>query len=306
MQFACFIEARDTPTSYLKEVTNHDIPIMPRGAIQDLVNSPNPNGQWVKNAKNNHDHHLHSMHDHNKTPSHLNIMDPSLNVFFMIEDLKIKKKIPIYFPNRNLSSSPFLPKEEADSIPFASTQLPLLMQRFSFKLNSPQAQAMEDTLKECESRPIEGETKRCATSLESMLDFAGAIFGKGAQFQVLRTIHYGKPTPTSQSPVLQNYTIMEVPQEIFNTEMVACHTMPYPYVVFYCHHQVSISKVFKVSLEGEDGDTVEAIAVCHMDTSAWSPDHVSFLVLKSEPGSAPVCHFFPEDHLVLVPYLASV
>lgn len=128
----------------------------------------------------------------------------------------------------------------------------------------------------------------CATSLESMLDFAGGIFGRGAHFQVQRTTHHGKPTSTSQPPILQNYTIMEVPQENFNTKMVACHTMPYPYGVFYCllsSPSYSMSKVFKVPLEGEDGDKVEAIAVCHMDTSAWSRNHVSFLVLKIEPGS---------------------
>lgn len=79
-----------------------------------------------------------------------------------------------------------------------------------------------------------------ATSLESMLGFGGGIFGRGAHFQVLGTTHHGKPTSTSQSPILQNYTIMEVPREIFNTKMVACHTMPYPYGVFYSYHQVIV------------------------------------------------------------------
>lgn len=133
-----------------------------------------------------------------------------------------------------------------------------------------------------------------ATSLESMLGFGGGIFGRGAHFQVLRTTHHGKPTSTSQSPILQNYTIMEVPREIFNTKMVACHTMPLPlWGLLLSSPSYSISKVFKVSLEGEDGDKVEAIAV-DMPYGYICMVHVSFLVLKIEPGSDPVCHFFPE------------
>uniref|UniRef100_A0A803MBX3 BURP domain-containing protein n=1 Tax=Chenopodium quinoa TaxID=63459 RepID=A0A803MBX3_CHEQI len=87
--------------------------------------------------------------------------------------------------------------------------------------------------------------------------------------------------------------------------MVACHTMPYPYVVYLCHFQESESKVFQVSLRGEDNNIVhEAVAVCHMDTSQWSPDHASFWVLGIKPGSSPVCHFFPTDNLVWVPIIS--
>lgn len=81
--------------------------------------------------------------------------------------------------------------------------------------------------------------------------------------------------------------------------------MPYPYAVFYCHYQESESKVFRVSLTGENGDKVEAIGVCHIDTSQWSRNHVAFKVLGIKPGSTPVCHFFPEDNFVLVPSTTS-
>ncbi|KNA03061.1 hypothetical protein SOVF_212750, partial [Spinacia oleracea] len=50
-----------------------------------------------------------------------------------------------------------------------------------------------------------------------------------------------------------------------------------------------------------NNNIVEAVAVCHMDTSQWSPNHASFRVLKIKPGSSPVCHFFPADNLVWVP-----
>lgn len=155
---------------------------------------------------------------------------------------------------------------------------------------------MENTLSLCEIEPIKGETKFCATSLESMLDFARSAFGLESSFGVVTTTFLNKSSAT-----FQNYTILEMPKEILAPKMVACHTMPYPYAVYYCHYQESENKVYKISLGGENGDGVDAVAVCHMDTSHWSRNHASFRVLRIEPGTLPVCHFFPADHLVWVP-----
>ncbi|KAF7127901.1 hypothetical protein RHSIM_Rhsim11G0175700 [Rhododendron simsii] len=238
----------------------------------------------------------HMAHVHAYPSSHMDHMDPQLMVFFFIEDLKVGKRLPVYFPKRDPSTSPhFLPREESDSIPFSLESLPNLLQIFSFSQASPQAKAMEDTLRDCEMKPIKGESKLCATSLESMLDFVNEIFGFNSQFQVLSTTHF-----TESTMLLQNYTILKKPEEISAPKMVACHTMPYPYAIFYCHYQESESKAFKVLLGGDNGDRVEAVAVCHLDTSEWSPDHVSFRVLGMEPGSKPVCHFFPADNLVWI------
>ncbi|KAJ6385879.1 hypothetical protein OIU77_028948 [Salix suchowensis] len=164
------------------------------------------------------------VHTHDHPPSHMDHMDHSLLVFFTMNDLKL----------------------------------------FSFSNGSPQARAMENTLRECETKPIKGEVKFCATSLESMLDFVRGVFGLESQFKAVST------TYLTQS-------------------------------VFYCHRQETENKVFVVSLIGDNGDTVEALAVCHLDTSQWGRNHVSFKVLGIEPGSSNVCHFFPEDNLVYVP-----
>ncbi|XLR13404.1 hypothetical protein S83_041342 [Arachis hypogaea] len=97
-------------------------------------------------------------------------VDPSLMVFLTMKDLKVGQKMPIYFPKRDPSTSPKLwPKQEADSLPFSLEKLPQLLQFFGFACAKSQAKAMEDTLRECESKPIKGELKFCATSLDSML-----------------------------------------------------------------------------------------------------------------------------------------
>ncbi|XVF67702.1 hypothetical protein PTKIN_Ptkin10aG0142900 [Pterospermum kingtungense] len=236
-------------------------------------------------------------HDH-PSNSHMDHMNIAEMVFFTLNDLKVGKTMPIYFPKKDPSKSPhLLPREEAESIPFSLKQLPYLLQFFSFSQDSPQAKAIENTLKECETNPIKGETKFCATSLESMLDFARRIFGsKYSDLKIVATTHL-----TKSSTLFQNYTISETPQQIPAPVIVACHTLPYAYAVLYCHSQETENKVFKVSLGGENGDRVEALAVCHMDTSQWTRNHMSFRVLGIEPGTPGICHFFPADNFVLVP-----
>ncbi|XP_048336117.2 BURP domain-containing protein BNM2A isoform X2 [Ziziphus jujuba] len=245
------------------------------------------------------DHHgTKTEHVHSHGPSsHMDHMDPSVMLFFTMEDLIVGKILPVYFRRTNPSTSThFLPREEADSIPFSLKELPNLLQFFSFSQNSPQAKAIEDTLRQCEIEPIKGETKLCVTSLESMLDFARSVFGLNSDFNLVTTSYYGNSNIT-----IQNYTILEVPKEILASKMVACHSMPYPYAVFYCHSQKSENKVYKISLGGDNGERVEAVAVCHMDTSQWSPNHASFRVLRIMPGTSPVCHFFPVDNLIWIP-----
>ena len=160
---------------------------------------------------------------------------------------------------------------------------------------------MEDTLRQCEIAPIKGDTKFCATSYESMINFAREILGSEANIQVLSTIHL-----TRSVAGVRQYTIIQVPRRVSAPKMAACHSMPYPYAVFFCHHQESESRVYRISLYGENGERVEAIAVCHLDTSRWSPNHVSFRVLGIKPGTSPVCHFFPADNFVLVASTSSI
>ncbi|KAI5314245.1 hypothetical protein L3X38_043421 [Prunus dulcis] len=104
-----------------------------------------------------------------------------------------------------------------------------------------------------------------------MLDFTRGGCGLDTPFSVVATTHL-----TNSTTNFQNYTILEEPKEILAPKMVACHTM------------------------------VEAVAVCHLDTSQWSPNHASFSVLRTKPGASAVCHFFPADNLVWVPASTSM
>ncbi|KAG2328340.1 hypothetical protein Bca52824_011068 [Brassica carinata] len=129
-----------------------------------------------------------------------------------------------------------------------------------------------------------------------MLDLAKNTIASNADIKVMTTKVIAHHTT---SYALHNYTFVETPKELVAIEMLGCHRMPYPYVVYYCHGHNSGARVFEVSLVTDDGrQLVEGPVVCHMNTSMWNTDHVAFKVLKIEPRSAPVCHFFPLDNIV--------
>ncbi|KAJ8763472.1 hypothetical protein K2173_002355 [Erythroxylum novogranatense] len=238
--------------------------------------------------------------DNSAQSAHLDHMDPSFHVFFTLDDLKVGKTTPFYISIKDPSSSPhLLSRSEATLIPFSSEQLPNVLESLSLSKDSPQAKAMEYTLRQCELESMKGETKFCATSLESMLDFAQTTFGLDTKFRVLTTNHLTKPTAT-----LQNYTILEEPKEIVAKKMIGCHIMPYPYVVYYCHSQEGGNRLFEFLLGGKNGERVKAAGVCHVDTSQWDSDNVSFRVLNIEKGTSPVCHIFQADDMVWIPLAA--
>ncbi|XVE94061.1 hypothetical protein REPUB_Repub01dG0247900 [Reevesia pubescens] len=203
-----------------------------------------------------------SLRDH----SHDN-MENSKGGLFTVDELHNNfhagKKQQILFPNKDPATSPFLPKKVADSIPFSSSKLPEILQLFSIPPGSSLAKSMGDTLQKCEYAPGKGETKTCATSLESMVDF-----------------------------------VLEAPKEIKSFRKVACHPMPYPYAVFFCHYDEDSSetRVFKVSMVGENTkDRVDAAAVCHMDSAS-----AALLNLTDKQGKSPMCHFFSAGDLIWV------
>ncbi|KAK8544677.1 hypothetical protein V6N13_045757 [Hibiscus sabdariffa] len=224
--------------------------------------------------------------------------DDTVKVFAVIKDIAVGKTIPIYFPYvKDPSVYEFFPREQTRNIPLSSAALPHLLRFFSFSSDSPQALAMRQALDSCETMPPKGEVKQCATSLESLFDFARSVFGpESGQPRIVRSSPVSKSTPP-----LQNYTVTES-KEIATGRILPCHYKPYPYALYYCHFQQSSEdKVFMVSLVGDDGERVDAVLICHLDTSGWDADHISFRLLGSKPGVSEVCHFFPALDLVVIP-----
>ncbi|KQK09599.1 BURP domain-containing protein 3 [Brachypodium distachyon] len=217
--------------------------------------------------------------------------DPSAALFFLEKDLHAGKKLAVHFMATTGAGEKFLPRSEADAIPFSSEKVPEILSRFSVKPDSTEAAQMTQTLHDCEEAAAKGEKKSCATSLESMVDFATSSLGT-SHVRAVSTVVGKEGSPK------QEYAMTSVKRTAGADRLVACHAEPYPYAVFACH-LTQATRAYTVSMVGStDGTAVEAVAVCHADTAGWNPRHVAFQVLKVKPGTVPVCHFLPQDHVV--------
>ncbi|KAJ0613069.1 putative BURP domain-containing protein [Helianthus annuus] len=218
--------------------------------------------------------------------------NPNAALFFFENDLHLGKEMNLYF-TKNDQKATFLPREIADSIPFSSNKLPQIYNEFSVNPGSMEAKVMKQTLEECEKPSNEGEERYCATSLESMVDFSTTRLGK--KVKVIST-----EVNTKESTLVGKYKI-EVAKKFPANTAVICHKLNYAHAVFYCHKTVS-TRAYAVSMISADGKKMNVAAVCHTDTSKWNPKHLAFQVLKVKPGTVPICHFLPEDHVAWVPY----
>jgi len=214
-------------------------------------------------------------------------------LFFHEELVQVGKTITLYFPLAASAPLGLLPRRVADSIPFSPSSLPTALTRLGIANDSAQAAAMVETLHMCELPQKAGEAaKFCATSLEALVEGSMAALGT----RRIRPVTSG--LPRSGAPK-QPYTVRAV-HPVDGASFVSCHDHDYPYTVYMCHNTPS-TRVYKVELEGaRSGLAVTVAAICHADTSSWNAEHVSFRILGTKPGGAPVCHYLPYGHNVWV------
>ncbi|GAU21085.1 hypothetical protein TSUD_10020 [Trifolium subterraneum] len=209
-------------------------------------------------------------------------------IWFLENDLHHGKKLNMQFTNNNVAK--FLPKEVANSIPFSSNKMENILDKFSIKKGSKEYEIVKYTINDCEEKGMKGEEQLCVTSLESMVDFATSKLGNNVEAISTEV--------EKECSKLQQYVIAKGVKKLGkDNKVVTCHKENYPYAVFYCH-KTNGTNAYSVPLEG--GNKVKAVAVCHTDTSQWNPKHLAFQVLKVQPGTVPVCHFLPQDHVVWV------
>ncbi|MBA0731134.1 hypothetical protein Golax_000051, partial [Gossypium laxum] len=216
-----------------------------------------------------------------------NIVSVDETTFFFQWDLRTGKLVNLPNLIATGDKTPFLPDRVAKSIPFSSAKLPEILNQFSLKPQTRDANTIGETIRGCERADINGEQKFCATSLESFIDLSISKLGK--QIQLL-SIEFSKET---KNPL---FTISRGMQNMGEHELV-CHKREYPGAVFLCH-ALNKTGVYKVPLVGRDGTKANALAVCHKDTSGWNPKHMAFQILKVKPGTVPICHFLFRDTLV--------
>nr|WCP86633.1 responsive to dehydration 22b [Dianthus spiculifolius] len=216
-------------------------------------------------------------------------IDPTkYSVYFLENDLKKPGKILRLNFMKVENDAKFIPIQVDEKIPFTSTKLPQILAIFSVRPNTIEAEIMKDTINACEKKALSNEMKFCATTLEGMVDYVDFHLGN----RNVRTFEgYVEKN-------IQNVHKLVNAKKIESNASMVCHKLGYPYAVFYCHNLENTS-LYEVSLVDSKGTKMEAVGVCHMDTSSWNPLHVSFLMLKVKPGS-PVCHFLDERTIAYV------
>ncbi|BBG95489.1 BURP domain-containing protein [Prunus dulcis] len=217
-----------------------------------------------------------------------------LAIFFFEKDMRPGATMKFQFP-RNSNTATFLPRESAQSIPFSSNKLPEIFSHFSVKPTSEEAKTIKQTIEECEAPGLKGEEKYCATSLESMVDFSTSKLGT-RNVEAISTEILEKGATMS----MHNYTTMPGLKKLAGDKVVVCHKENYPYAVFFCH-AIKQTAAYVLSLKADDGMKVKAVTICHLDTSEWDPEHLSFQILNVKPGTTPICHFISTDAIAWVP-----
>ncbi|XP_034598779.1 protein RAFTIN 1B isoform X2 [Setaria viridis] len=210
-------------------------------------------------------------------------------VFFHEEAVRVGERLAFRFPAASPAPLGLLPRHIADAIPFAAPSLPAVLALLGVAPGSAQAAAMARTLRACETPPLAGDPKFCATSLEALVKGAVAALGTRDVRAVTSTL------PRAGAP-LQPYTVRAV-RRVGGAGFVACHDEAYPYTVYRCHG-TGPARAYMVEMEGTRGGAVTVATVCHTDTSRWNPEHVSFKLLGTKPGGAPICHLMPYGHII--------
>ncbi|KAL8118311.1 polygalacturonase 1 beta-like protein 2 [Apium graveolens] len=184
----------------------------------------------------------------------------------------------------------FLPQAIASKLPFSTSELNELKQVFGAADNSSMEHVLSNALVECERAPSPGESKRCVGSVEDMIDFAVSVLGHNVVARTTENVNGAR----------KNIMVGEV-RGINGgriTKSVSCHQTLYPSLLYYCH---SVPKVRVYTADILDVNSKakinHGVAICHEDTSSWSPGHGAFVALGSSPGKIEVCHWIFENDL---------
>ncbi|RID55162.1 hypothetical protein BRARA_G02440 [Brassica rapa] len=210
--------------------------------------------------------------------------------FFRESTLKEGTVIPMPDIKDKMPKRSFLPRSIVSKLPFSTSKLAEVKTIFHAGDNSSMEKIISDAVTECERPPSAGETKRCVGSAEDMIDFATSVLGRSV---VLRTTE--SVAGSKQKVVIGKVNGINGGKL---TKAVSCHQSLYPYLLYYCHSVPKV-RVYEADLLELNSKTKinHGIAICHIDTSSWSPTHGAFLALGSKPGRIEVCHWIFENDM---------
>ncbi|CAL4981618.1 unnamed protein product [Urochloa decumbens] len=233
--------------------------------------------------------HIHS-HGHN----HFRLPKGGEFFFFFEKNLAIGSTRRTHIPSTRVNP-PFLHHEASKHIPFSCRNITSIIDMFA-----PASLSMIDdisfTLNLCENpedHQINGKKVGCVTSIESYLELIISTLGTN-QVQA-----FSADVP-KEGIASQMSTIASVRLLSHSQSALVCHDMEYPYKVFYCHLSLP-TRAYQVKLISQvDGSSVDALAVCHLNTSSWNSDFIFFELMHVKPGQTTACHYLNRGSMVWV------
>ncbi|KAJ6898172.1 hypothetical protein NC652_024869 [Populus alba x Populus x berolinensis] len=210
--------------------------------------------------------------------------------FFRESMLKEGSEMPMPDIRDKMPKRSFLPRSIISKIPFSASKVGLIKEIFHASDNSSMERIILDAVEECERAPSPGETKRCVGSAEDLIDFAISVLGRNVAVRTTDNVEGSKKNVTIGT--IKGINGGRV------TKSVSCHQSLYPYLLYYCHSVPKV-RVYEADLLDPNSKTKinHGVAICHLDTSSWSPTHGAFLALGSGPGRIEVCHWIFENDM---------
>ncbi|XP_038878610.1 polygalacturonase 1 beta-like protein 3 [Benincasa hispida] len=184
----------------------------------------------------------------------------------------------------------FLPRPILVNLPFSSSRISEAKEIFHARDGSTMERVITNALGECERAPSPGETKRCVGSAEDMIDFATTVLGRRVVARTTANVNGSREK-------VEIGTVKGINGGDL-TSSVSCHQSLYPYLLYYCHSvpKVRIYEADILRLKTKEKIN-RGVAICHMDTSSWGPEHGAFVALGSGPGQIEVCHWIFENDM---------
>ncbi|RLM62204.1 uncharacterized protein C2845_PM14G10270 [Panicum miliaceum] len=211
---------------------------------------------------------------------------PEPGKFFRERELVAGNRMPMPDIRDKMPPRAFLPRDIAARIPFEPN---VVSQVFGLPLDTAMGKAVASTVAECQRAPSRGETKRCATSAEDIVDFGVEMLGSDV---VVRST----ASAAGSGGDIRLGTVTGV-DGCRVTRSVSCHQSLFPYLVYYCHSVPKV-RVYEADIAPADGEKINCgVAICHLDTSDWSPAHGAFAALGGRPGEVEVCHWIFEGDM---------
>ncbi|KAL2945708.1 hypothetical protein AAZX31_U034900 [Glycine max] len=210
--------------------------------------------------------------------------------FFRESMLKEGTVMPMPDIRDKMPPRSFLPRYILSKLPFSSSKIYELKRVFKVSDNSSMDKMIMDSFGECERAPSVGETKRCVGSVEDMIDFATSVLGRNVAVWTTENVN-----GFNQNIMVGGVKGMKGGKV---TKSVSCHQSLFPYLLYYCHSVPKV-RVYEADLLNPESKAKinHGVAICHLDTTAWSPTHGAFVALGSGPGRIEVCHWIFENDM---------